>query len=128
MLIKTKLIGAIALLSSIAIGIAIHSQSTLSETSDMMDAVYADRIVPLKNLKATSDAFAVSIVDAAHKVRNGNESMESGLASVNAARETIKSNWDAYAATSMTDEDAVRGLVRVHVIPAVSPHSISPTR
>ena len=105
MLIKTKLIGAIALLSSIAIGIATYSQSTLSKTSGMMDAVYADRIVPLKNLKATSDAFAVSIVDAAHKVRNGNESMESGLASVNAARETIKSNWDAYAATSMTDEE-----------------------
>ncbi|MBK5570526.1 methyl-accepting chemotaxis protein [Ensifer sp. SSB1] len=103
MLIKTKLIGAIALLSTIAIGIAIHSQSTLSETSHMMDAVYADRIVPLKNLKATSDAFAVSIVDAAHKVRNGNETMESGLASVNAAREAIKNNWDAYAATSMTD-------------------------
>ena len=105
MLIKTKLIGAIALLSSITIGIAIHSQSTLSETSDMMDTVYADRIVPLKNLKATSDAFAVSIVDAAHKVRNGNESMESGLASVNAAREAITTNWDAYAATSMTDEE-----------------------
>jgi len=32
------------------------------------------------------------------------------------------------APTSMTDEDAVRVLVRAHVIPAVSPHSISPTR
>jgi AcrR family transcriptional regulator len=32
------------------------------------------------------------------------------------------------APTSMTDEDAVRALVRAHVIPAVSPHSISPTR
>ncbi|KOF15490.1 hypothetical protein AC244_23470 [Ensifer adhaerens] len=105
MLIKTKLIGAIALLSSIAIGIAIHSQHRLSESSDTMSAVYADRIVPLKNLKATSDAFAVSIVDAAHKASNGNESMEDGLASVNAARDVIKTNWDAYSATSMTDEE-----------------------
>jgi len=32
------------------------------------------------------------------------------------------------APTSMNDEDAVRALVRAHVIPAVSPHSISPTR
>ncbi|HEV7306401.1 HAMP domain-containing methyl-accepting chemotaxis protein [Ensifer sp.] len=105
MLIKTKLVGAIALLSIIAIGIAVHSHALLSETSDTMDAVYADRIVPLKNLKATSDAFAVSIVDAAHKVRNGNETMEGGLASVETAQKAIRTNWDAYVATSMTDAE-----------------------
>ncbi|MGH6806700.1 MAG: HAMP domain-containing methyl-accepting chemotaxis protein [Ensifer adhaerens] len=105
MLIKTKLLSAIALLSLIAIGIAVYSQHALAENSETMDAVYADRIVPLKNLKATSDAFAVSIVDAAHKVRNGNETMETGLASVNDARQVISANWDAYVATSMTPEE-----------------------
>ncbi|CAN7511752.1 MULTISPECIES: methyl-accepting chemotaxis protein [Ensifer] len=105
MLIKTKLLSAIALLSLIAIGIAVYSQHALAENSATMDAVYADRIVPLKNLKATSDAFAVSIVDAAHKVRNGNETMEAGLASVNDARQVITANWDAYVATSMTPEE-----------------------
>ncbi|WP_457586894.1 methyl-accepting chemotaxis protein [Ensifer canadensis] len=105
MLIKTKLLSAIALLSLIAIGIAVYSQHALAENSETMDAVYADRIVPLKNLKATSDAFAVSIVDAAHKVRNGNETMETGLASVNNARQVITANWDAYVSTSMTPEE-----------------------
>ncbi|MGF6173524.1 methyl-accepting chemotaxis protein [Ensifer sp. 4252] len=105
MLIKTKLLSAIALLSLIAIGIAVYSQHALAENSATMDAVYADRIMPLKNLKATSDAFAVSIVDAAHKVHNGNETMETGLASVNDARQVISANWDAYVATSMTPEE-----------------------
>ncbi|WP_312367445.1 methyl-accepting chemotaxis protein [Ensifer sp.] len=105
MLIKTKLLSAIALLSLIAVGIAVYNQHALAENSATMDAVYADRIVPLKNLKATSDAFAVSIVDAAHKVRNGNATMETGLASVNDARQVITANWDAYVATAMTPEE-----------------------
>ena len=37
-----------------------------------LETVYLDRVVPLRDLKKIADLYAVNIVDATHKARNGN--------------------------------------------------------
>jgi methyl-accepting chemotaxis protein len=70
--------------------------------------VYADRVVPLADLKAIADAYAVNIVDAAHKVRNGNIGADAGIAAIEAALDDIERLWAAYMLTYMeADERAL---------------------
>ena len=70
-----------------------------------MKTIYQDRIVPLRDLKEVADAYAVDIVDATHKVHNGNFTMEQGLASVDKARARIGERWKAYLATEQVAEE-----------------------
>lgn len=106
MSIKFKLLGAIAILSAIAIGLALHVRGILQETSVTLDSVYTDRILPLKDLKVISDAYAVAIVDAAHKANHGAITMEDGLASLKNATASINVRWRAYKGTELTTEEA----------------------
>ena len=70
-----------------------------------MHSVIHDRVDPMQQLKAVSDAYAVNIVDAAHKARSGELSMDEALKAVDAAQVVIVENWQAYAATKMTAEE-----------------------
>lgn len=79
----------------------------LGETVSGLKTVYEDRVVPLRDLKRVSDAYAVNIVDAAHKARNGNYSYERALADVTTAHELIDSTWKAYMATELTTDEAI---------------------
>jgi methyl-accepting chemotaxis protein/aerotaxis receptor len=81
----------------------------MSDAHLTADSIFADRIVPLKQLKTVADAYAVNVVDTAHKVRNGGGSgltWEDGVTSLATAREMIDSNWRAYIATELTAEEA----------------------
>lgn len=55
-----------------------------------LNTVYQDRVVPLKQLKLVSDAYAINIVDTAHKVRDGAMTPAQGLQSVALARKDIQ--------------------------------------
>ena len=77
----------------------------LKETNAGMQTVYNDRVVPLKGLKVIADMYAVNIVDASHKVRNGNFSWDAGAASVREAEKTIDREWTAYLGTVLVDEE-----------------------
>lgn len=70
-----------------------------------LQTVYADRVVPLKQLKEVADAYAVSIVDLSHKTRDGAESFESALGKVEQAQSLIADRWKAYSETYLTDEE-----------------------
>ncbi|MCU0635662.1 MAG: methyl-accepting chemotaxis protein, partial [Gemmatimonadaceae bacterium] len=67
--------------------------------------IYADRVVPLQQLKLVADAYAVSIVDNAHKVRAGSVSTVDGARTIRQARAVIDSAWKAYTSTSLTAEE-----------------------
>ncbi|MBV1688134.1 Tar ligand binding domain-containing protein [Novosphingobium sp. G106] len=73
-------------------------------------SIYEDRVVALRDLKAVSDAYAVNIVDASHKVQMGNMSPEQGLDSVTKAAATIQEHWKAYTSTELSGDEP--GLVR----------------
>ncbi|MBL8669189.1 MAG: MCP four helix bundle domain-containing protein [Alphaproteobacteria bacterium] len=77
----------------------------LRRTAQGLETVYLDRVVPLRDLKEIADAYAVAIVDTAHKVRARTMSAADGSASVSAAAATIRSKTDAYRATRLVDRE-----------------------
>ena len=77
----------------------------VGESNERLNTVYVDRVVPLQQLKEVADAYAVSIVDLSHKARDGAESFESGLGKVDQAQGVIRSRWQEYTATYLTDEE-----------------------
>jgi len=103
--IKAKLFLLVAFLLAIGPGNAFLGLSGMAQALDSMDAVYKDRVVPLRELKDIADAYAVDIVDTTHKVRNGQLSAEQGLASVERAEVEIKQKWSAYLATTLVAEE-----------------------
>ncbi|MDP3291133.1 MAG: MCP four helix bundle domain-containing protein, partial [Sulfuricurvum sp.] len=58
---KLTLMTAIALIALVIIGLV--GILKLSEVNKGLETVYNDRVVPLNQLKAIADAYAVNIVD-----------------------------------------------------------------
>jgi len=77
----------------------------VGDSNERLHTIYVDRVVPLQQLKEVADAYAVSIVDLSHKTRDGAESFESGLGKVEQAQNVIRSRWQEYTATYLTDEE-----------------------
>lgn len=61
--------------------------------------LYEDRLLTLQYLKAVNDGYALSVVEVAHKVRDGNMNAASGLAALQAAQPVIENNWQKFVAT-----------------------------
>jgi len=91
-------------------GLLILSQLQLieqvNEDRNTLAALYNDRVIPLKQLKEVSDAYAVNIVDTAHKVRDGSMTPAQGVQSIQQAQRTISEQWQAYTGTTLTTEEA----------------------
>ncbi|KTT75758.1 hypothetical protein NS334_02290 [Sphingomonas endophytica] len=78
-----------------------------------MTSIYDDRLVPVRQLKAVSDAYAINIVDTTHKLRAGKLDWAQASASVADAKQSIDRDWSAYMQTDLTDEErSVVGQVR----------------
>jgi len=114
--IKARLVGSLA---ALGVGMAaIGASGWISTTigNQRLQTVIADRVVPMQQLKAVSDLYAVNIVDAAHKTRAGTFTSAEGLKQVEAAREGIARNWAAYRATKMVgDEQALVDKVQANL-------------
>ena len=63
---------------------------SMGRMNDSMDTVYSDRVVPLKQLKQVSDAYAVNIVDTTHKVRAKQLDAAAGLKLVDEAQQLVQ--------------------------------------
>lgn len=100
---KLSLLVMIALMSMILIGLI--GVLKLSEVNKGLETVYNDRVVPLDQLKRIADAYAVNIVDTAHKTRNGNVSYQDCEKSIHDAETIISTNWKAYRSTYLTPEE-----------------------
>lgn len=93
----------VAALSLAVTGTLIGSQRELSSRTR---TIYQDRVVPLGQLKRISDAYILSVVDAAHKRQDGLVTAAQVAAQLDAARETKRVQWAAYLATYLTPEEA----------------------
>jgi methyl-accepting chemotaxis protein len=71
-----------------------------------MQSLYADRVVPLSQLKKVSDMYAVNMVDTAHKARDAALTKEQALESIKQAKATIASEWKAYTGTTLVPQEA----------------------
>jgi methyl-accepting chemotaxis protein len=103
--IKSTLLSVLATLGGLLLISDASGLNALLEVKDGLKSVYDDRVVPLRDLKVISDSYAVSIVDASHKVRNGNTDWAAAVASVQNANIQISKNWQAYLATSLVPEE-----------------------
>jgi methyl-accepting chemotaxis protein len=77
----------------------------MARSNQAMEAIQADRVMALGQLKAVSDMYAVNIVDTSHKVRNGGLDWAEGTKSVRAATAMVQSQWSAYLATNLDPEE-----------------------
>ncbi|MBV2164667.1 MAG: MCP four helix bundle domain-containing protein [Comamonas sp.] len=103
--ISTRLSALLITMCLLLLGIGAAGVLGMAQTSEGMRSVYEDRVVPLAQLKAVSDAYAVDTVDTAHKVRNGNLTAAQGRQNLADGRKKIETNWNAYAATDMDAEE-----------------------
>jgi methyl-accepting chemotaxis protein len=75
-----------------------------SDSANRFVSLRAEVVSPLGHLKALSDAYAVSVVDLAHKVRNGNFTIEEGRAGLASAEATIARAFAALRADPPRDQ------------------------
>jgi methyl-accepting chemotaxis protein len=102
----TAVIGGFSLLLCALMGTAFWLSN---ETDRSMRTALAERIIPLRELKAISDAYAVDIVDTSHKVRGGSMTPEQGSLSIENSVKTITDAWARY--TKMDLSEVEKGLV-----------------
>jgi len=104
--IKKRLALLVGGLMSLLILSQVQLVRQVNEDRNTLAALYNDRVTPLKQLKEVSDAYAVNIVDTAHKVRDGGMTPEQGVQSIQQAQRTIAQQWQAYTGTTLTTEEA----------------------
>lgn len=93
--IKAKLIAVLVGLTGVIVVTNMSSWSAMTGEREAIRFLAEDQIEPLRQLKIISDAYAVFIVDASHKTRNGNWGWADGLQSVQKARaDILKANSD----------------------------------
>src|SRR3954469_3731836 len=94
--VKANLIGVLlGLTAALAITVA-GGWMSLEFSRGAVRSIQHDGLVRLQQLKTTSDLYAVTIVDTAHKVRNGNLSWEHGLRTLEAASNEADRKWSSY--------------------------------
>ena len=103
--ISTKLFVMVFLTSCTLVVIGIYGLNNLRAVNGSLETVYKDRVVCLKELKVVSDMYAINIVDATQKMRNGNIDFKTGKGKIIRAQEEIKTNWKAYIATYAIPEE-----------------------
>jgi methyl-accepting chemotaxis protein len=103
--VLTRMIILIVITSAITLFIGLYGVTNLASVNDGMTTMYADRVVPLRQLKNVSDAYAVNVVDATHKVRNGNIAWSEAIRSFEAANREVEENLSAYSATKIEGEE-----------------------
>ena len=103
--IKTKLLLLVSFLIATAIANALLGLYGMRQGVNGMRALYEERVVPLRDLKEIVDAYAVNIVDTNHKVRNGNFTIDQGLASLKEAEGLIRELWQQYKNRPLTAEE-----------------------
>ncbi|WP_375576832.1 methyl-accepting chemotaxis protein [Paracidovorax oryzae] len=77
----------------------------MGKSNEGLHSVYEDRVIPLTSLKAVSDLYAVSVVDAAHKVRDGALTGSQGTEQIRKAAESIRAQFEAFGRTRLLPEE-----------------------
>ncbi len=91
--IRSLLLGLLSAVAVIVLAAGLAGQQGQRQGNATMAAVQADTIRPLQTLKLLSDAYAVSIVDASHKARNGGFTWQEAATSLNEAEAVVGRSW-----------------------------------
>jgi diguanylate cyclase (GGDEF)-like protein len=76
------------------------------QVQTLLRSVYADRVVPLAQLKDVSDAYAVTVVDALHKYRDGALDARAAAAQTDEAVRLAERRWRDYRQAELSAREA----------------------
>ena len=93
--IAPLLLTILAMIGTVNAGAAIYAWIAMRHNAQSFTEIKNNAVAPLIDLKALSDAYAVSVVDASHKMRNGNFTWEEGATSLADAVKNIDRAWSA---------------------------------
>ncbi len=98
MTLYTKMMCVLALLAAVAFGVGWQGKRGLDAAGEALERIHGEQIASLAQLEKVSETYAVDIMDAAHKARNGNLSLAEAHAGVVAAKQQIDRAWQEYTA------------------------------
>ena len=93
--IAPLLLTILAMIGTVNAGAAIYAWIAMRHNAQSFTEIKNNAVAPLIDLKALSDAYAVFVVDASHKMRNGNFTWEEGATSLADAVKNIDRAWSA---------------------------------
>jgi methyl-accepting chemotaxis protein len=107
--IHIRIKSALLALSTVLLLALTVAYSTIERSASAMHESIDGHFVPLKLLKNISDAYAIEIVDTAHKVRGGSMSEKNAAKKIEAALSGIADDWKTFrvADTSTTDDGTI---------------------
>ncbi len=104
--LSTKLYLVGGVLVTVAVLVGVLGITGIHKTNAGLETVYNDRVVPLQQLKAIADDYAVAIIDAANKCNAGIFTAEETLQGLTSASDRIHANWKSYMSTYLTPEES----------------------
>ncbi len=94
--IRTKLFLILGVLTLLIISAVAGGWYGIQSMHASINRIYAERVVPLRDLKIVADLYAVNIVDTSHKMRNDNLGWDDALKGVEVAKADIAKHWSEY--------------------------------
>lgn len=107
MTIGTKLTTCLLALGLIIVGLGGLGLTSMTGSEAALTTMLQDRVIPLRDLKIVADKYAVDIVDASHKARNGNLAYSDAAHRVRQGVITLHRHWKQYRATEINAQEAV---------------------
>ncbi|WP_157084503.1 HAMP domain-containing methyl-accepting chemotaxis protein [Sphingomonas pituitosa] len=104
--IRAKLMFCLVLFAAAFVGTIATLNLSVRSNRASFNTLLIDRIQPLRDIKTIADAYAVSIVDASHKARNGNITLADAAHQIAEGRARIAQSWKAYRATLIEGNEA----------------------
>jgi uncharacterized phage infection (PIP) family protein YhgE len=103
--LSAKLYGINALLLFIGFFVGILGLWGIRRINKGLETVYKDSVIPIEQLNAISNSYAISIIDATNKTNAGLLTAEDAVRGLRSARGTIREKWAQYMSGSHTAEE-----------------------
>lgn len=104
--IQTRLVFLMVFMVLLLAGVGMVGLNDAHHINESFRDVYEQRVVPITQLKVISDMYAVHIVDASHKARNGNLTMSQAVEQIDQASRAIDENWALFIQSGLAGDEA----------------------
>lgn len=101
----TKLQWGFGIPTALLVLLGIFSIVGFNRINAKIGTIYDDRVVPLKDLKAISDDYAINIIDATNKAADNRITFDEALRKIQDAQIRIEDTWEEYQSTKLTDKE-----------------------
>lgn len=105
MKVSNRLAVVLSIPCILMLAIGLTGIKSMRDSNAALESVYTDRVIPLKQLKVIADEYAVDIVDATHKARDGGFTQAEASKTIANAKKIIKEQMDSYLSTTLTPKE-----------------------